>query len=372
MEAGCGHARMKLPAKYLSEVYEEHMEVETSMIMDPNKWVTMLDEKRKLFKKNYHLTIHQRQYGTPNLQNFRFLRNKLKIPCVYEIDDFLHGVHPDSSAYYAYNKNIHKERFENIDNYLRESDAITVTTEYLKRMYKDYNKHIYVLPNFIDVEDVYSEENYKNKEKNTNRHEHDGEIWIGWAGSNTHLPDLKIASEAIVKIVNKYSNVKLVLGGWDGYFRDKDGNIHYPEKNPWKNIPENKKIVISWAKNMKDYSKMLTNFDIGIAPLEDNDFNRCKSDIKYKEYAGAGVPCIASSVEPYKNTIKDGEDGLLVKSKGATFNSWYKKIKKMVEDRDLRIKIGKKARERAVKEFDIKKNIYRWKDVYSEIILRGV
>ena len=34
---------MKLPAKYINKVYGKTMEAETSMIMNPNKWVTMID-----------------------------------------------------------------------------------------------------------------------------------------------------------------------------------------------------------------------------------------------------------------------------------------------------------------------------------------
>jgi len=363
---------MKLPAKYINKVYGKTMEAETSMIMNPNKWVTMIDNEKKIYKKNYALTIHQRQYDSPNLQNFRFLQGKLKIPSVYEIDDYLHGVHPESSAHYAYNKNIHKDRFANIETYMKEAAALTVTTDYLKKLYGDYNKHIYVLPNYLDFEDIYIDQIRKDREEHRLKHEANGEIWIGWAGSNTHLPDLKMAADAIVRIVNEYPNVRLALGGWDGFFRDKKGVIHRPESNPWKDIPDNKKVVIPWAKNMQDYAKMLSQFDIGIAPLEDNDFNRAKSDIKFREYSAAGTPCIASDVEPYSKAIKHGENGLLVKTKGAVFIDWYKKLKRMVEDREFRLKTAEITTKKAIAEYNMEKNIQLWKDVYLEIIKRGV
>lgn len=369
--AGCGHVRINLPAKYLNKNFSNIFNVKTSQVMNPNEWVTLLNKEKSLYQKNFNLTVHQRQYGAPNLQNMRFLQDKLKIPCVYEIDDYLHKVHPQSSAYYAYNPATNVERFKNIDAYLRDSKAITVTTNYLKNVYSIYNKNIYVLENYIDLDEIFTDEIRKTRECRRMEHEAKGEIWIGWAGSNTHLPDLNVAKDAMIRILNEFPNVKLCLGGWDGFFRDKEGKIHYPETNPWKDVPENKKIVIPWAKDMKDYPKMLSHFDIGIAPLEDNDFNRCKSDIKFKEYAGAGVPVIASSVEPYAKSIKNGVDGLLVQTKGAVFNDWYKKIKSLVENRELRLQMAENVQKRAIVEFDMDKNVYKWKDAYLEIIQRG-
>jgi len=372
MNAGCGWARMELPAKYLNKLYSEQFEAEISQIMNPSLWVTPINVEKSEYRKNYQLTVHQRQYGEPNLKNFRFLKDKLKIPCIYEIDDYLHGVHPLSSAYYAYNKNLHKDRFKNIDCYLKEASAITVTTNHLKELYSIYNKNIYVLPNYLDFEEVYIDEIRKLRDEHQKNHESKNEIWLGWAGSNTHLPDLKVAVDGVKKIINEFSNVKLALGGWDGFFRDKDGKIHHPELNPWKDIPDNRKKIIPWAKEMKDYPKMLCQFDIGIAPLEDNNFNRAKSDIKYKEYSACGVPIIASNVEPYKNSIKDGETGFLVKTRGSVAIDWYKKIKRLVENKELRLKMSENCKKEAINKFDIAKNVYKWQETYNEVIERSL
>jgi glycosyltransferase involved in cell wall biosynthesis len=371
-QAGCGHARIFSPAKFLKKEFPNEFDTESSQIMNPSEWVTLIDKEKNLYQKNYHLVVHQRQYGAPNLQNFRYLREKLKIPCVYEIDDYLHGVHPLSSAYFAYNERTQKERFANIESYLKESDAVTVTTDYLKSMYSIYNKNIYVLPNYLDFEEIYTDEIRKLREQHRLEHESKNEIWLGWAGSNTHLPDLQQASYAIVNILREFPNVKLALGGWDGLFRDKENKIHHPELNPWKDVPEDRKVIIPWAKDMKDYPKMLCQFDIGIAPLEDTHFNRSKSDIKFKEYAASGVPCIASSVEPYANSIKDGEIGLLVKSKGSVTDSWYKKIKSLIVNKELRLKIAENTTKNAIENFDMQKNVYKWRDTYKEIIEKSI
>ncbi|MBW2982639.1 hypothetical protein KY343_07175, partial [Candidatus Woesearchaeota archaeon] len=151
--AGCGWARIEMISKYLNKYYGDELETRTSNVMNPDEWVEK-DKDGKIIGPKIHLTIHQRQYGTPNLQNFRVLQRNLKIPCIYEIDDYLHGVSRWSTAYQAYNPHTQKERFKNIDLYLKEANAVTVTTDYLKGLYSAYNGKIYVLPNCIDFDEV--------------------------------------------------------------------------------------------------------------------------------------------------------------------------------------------------------------------------
>lgn len=52
-------------------------------------------------------------------------------------------------------------------------------------------------------------------------------------------------------------------------------------------------------------------WDIGLAPLEDNEFNRCRSPIKFLEYTACGVATVASDVGVYRSVIGH-QMGLLV------------------------------------------------------------
>ena len=42
--------------------------------------------------------------------------------------------------------------------------------------------------------------------------------------------------------------------------------------------------------------------DFGVAPLLNNSFNRCKSNIKYLDYASADIVAITSKLSPYKES----------------------------------------------------------------------
>ena len=54
------------------------------------------------------------------------------------------------------------------------------------------------------------------------------------------------------------------------------------------------------------------HWDIGIAPLADTPFNRCKSAIKALDYAAIGLPVLASDRAVYRGSLADGPGGWLL------------------------------------------------------------
>lgn len=93
---------------------------------------------------------------------------------------------------------------------------------------------------------------------------------------------------------------------------------HYPE------FLKNMQQDLGWA--------------IGLAPLNDNSFNRYKSDIKFLEYAVFGVPAVFADLDAY-HTVEDGQTGLLAKPDG-----WYAAITRLMDDDGLRSSIVRNAR----------------------------
>ena len=122
-------------------------------------------------------------------------------------------------------------------------------------------------------------------------------------------------------------------------------------------IPEFEGITeINYVENMPlaKYRKFMeeNKFDIGIAPLDDDEWSKCKYWNKYLEYTISGVAGIYSNVEPYTLIVKNGEDGLLVQnSPGA----WYDAIKQLIENFELRKNIIKNAQENVLKNFSLEK-----------------
>lgn len=105
------------------------------------------------------------------------------------------------------------------------------------------------------------------------------------------------------------------------------------------------------------------DFDIGLAPLEDTIFTRSKSYIKALEYSALGIPVIASDVGPYREFVDDGVTGFLVRRE----SEWIDRIRLLVEDADLRERMGAAAREKARKH-TIQAGWGQWEQVFRSVL----
>lgn len=215
---------------------------------------------------------------------------------------------------------------------VRAADWITVSTAPLKAILNPLNDNVVVLPNFINPDDW----NFKRK-----KHK---KVRIGWVYSPTHMPDIIEVSEALEDIVEKYGDaIEVVVFGTD--------------KNIFKfdtlNIP---------AVKYTEYPRvfMEEGIDISIAPLCDNDFNKCKSNIKWLESTMAGACFIGSKVYPYMNSIKQGKTGYVCNGK----NQWVKHLSHLIDNEDKRKELVKNAKEEVLKNYS---NNKKHKDFYTNL-----
>lgn len=235
----------------------------------------------------------------------------------------------------------------NLGAILSFADAITVTTlplkERLEKHLKEVHnveKPIFIVPNYNDVTE-WDHEPRKNKEG----------LVIGYMGSVSHHGDLKMILPAIKTILEKYPHVGFQLMGQ--LTMDQAKKVF----GDWSQNLRKRMFLINPTGNQADFPLWFSQqpWDIGIAPLVDTPFNQCKSHIKWMEYAMYKIPTIASHVYPYyvdvlgKSTIKDGETGILVRE-----HEWVEKLSLLIENKELREKIGQNAYDFVVKEWQYK------------------
>jgi glycosyltransferase involved in cell wall biosynthesis len=108
----------------------------------------------------------------------------------------------------------------------------------------------------------------------------------------------------------------------------------------------------------------LTAFDIGIAPIADNPFNRARSNIKLKEYAAAGVPWLASPIGPYAG-LGEKQGGRLVPD-----DRWHEALDELIRSPRARRRLAKHGR-RWAREQLLARHAGEWESAFDEALERA-
>jgi glycosyltransferase involved in cell wall biosynthesis len=216
--------------------------------------------------------------------------------------------------------------------------AIT-STEALAQELKNYVKEVFVNHNVASEEMFELSQNALNIKSEIKKQD---EIVIGYfSGSISHISDLEIVIPAFIKIFNEFKNVKLLLLG----------HINIPNSLKLFSSKILKKKYVDWKK----LPELIASVDINISPIQENIFNSAKSENKWVEAALVKVPTIASDFGIFKKVIQHNVTGLLCKNQ----EEWYKELKALILDENLRKKIGSKAFEVCKNEYNSLKTAYK-------------
>jgi hypothetical protein len=144
-------------------------------------------------------------------------------------------------------------------------------------------------------------------------------IRVVWSGSGYHAGDLGTIRQPLLNIIKFYGRrVRWIWFGW---------------------VPEWLRGLVEYVPPvaLEYYPALLCSLkgDIGLAPLEANEFNESKSAIKYYEYTLAGMATVASPVGPYKIVVNN-VDGILA-------DHWEGELSSLIEDAEARRRLASNA-----------------------------
>ena len=135
------------------------------------------------------------------------------------------------------------------------------------------------------------------------------------------------------------------------------GDIDKGNKNAfnpdWKNV--------KYLGFRRDIKELISKCDIIVLPSYREGVPRT-----LLEAASMAKPIVTTNAPGCKEVVDDGVNGFLVPIKD--YKSLAKKIGILIDNPDMRKEFGKKSREKAVKEFDIKAVIDKYLAVYEEIL----
>lgn len=270
-----------------------------------------------------------------------YARSKKK-PVVLDIDDLLIDL-PDNHPDYIHRTFSHA--ILPIIRSITEADLLTVSTTKLREVLSPYNPNISVLPNYLDTA-------YWHFKEPRSRSAGDSPITIGYMGGGSHTPDLEYIEPVISNLFAKFGEkIKFIVWG----LNPPKTLLQFPQTK-WVRVS-----TYSYADFVSYFQKQ--EADLFIAPLVDNLFNRCKSEIKFLEYSTLGSATIASNLEPYNKIIIDGENGILA----SNHSEWEKQLTKLIEDGELRYKLALNAQQTVKDNWIISQNASQWTDVYQKI-----
>lgn len=357
IRTACYHGQDKSCELWVNNIYHE-------VVNQTEKFKTMMESD---------IFIFQRLGGVDLIKKMReFIKdNNLKAKIVVDHDDDIFNVSP-LSAHYAdsgveeikivhngklihewkdgFNIDIKKNKFrlDQIKKTVEGADMVTVTNENLAKVFRQYNGNVKILPNFVDV----SEWNRPNILR-----ENPNEIRIGWGGGQSHWEDLLIIRDVLKDVARRNRNVKIVMIGWKPLTMENDFRPGQFEYHDWVDMAAH------------PYRMALLDLDIGVIPIKDNKFNRCKSSIKWVEYSSLKIPSVCSYLEPYKEVadMETGADyGVFVENNDV--RAWTEGLNKLINNKILRQQIGLNARRLVEDHFDINKKFHLWTDAYKELI----
>jgi glycosyltransferase involved in cell wall biosynthesis len=120
-----------------------------------------------------------------------------------------------------------------------------------------------------------------------------GRFLVGYTGSRSHQRDFDLVVLAVEALLERQPNSEFELFG----------GMTLPES--WSRF-EGRVRHIKGTPNYDRYRQMLKarKWNLGLAPLVDDDFNKCKAPTKWIEYTSAGIPILASDVGPYQQINK--------------------------------------------------------------------
>lgn len=358
---GVGYFRSTKPHIFLENKFpdEFHVDIDYEPQLDNDEWLKQYDII------HYHRTLGDYAQLPTLLEKL----DKLGIVTIMDLDDHW-SPGPHHPAYLIIkNSGLDKLILGNI----RVARNITTTTPIFAEEIKKFNTNVFVLPNSIDP----TEKQYTPNPEPSKR------IRIGWLGGSSHLKDLENLRGVAGKIhsAGLTDKVQFVLCGFDlrgtmTIIDESTGNQTQrpiqPHESVWYQYekiftddyttvsPEYKEFLLKfkneefpienepyrrvWTKPISTYALNYNLFDISLAPIEENTFNKVKSQLKVIEAGFHKKAIIAQDYGPYQIDLTnayefgggwDSSANSVLISSNKNHKDWFKFIKKLVDEPNL-------------------------------------
>jgi glycosyltransferase involved in cell wall biosynthesis len=255
---------------------------------------------------------------------------------VYELDDDFFSLTEDNPAYPVYDE----DRQRRIRQCLEAAHLVTVSTEPLADVCRQFNDQVVVLGNYLPAIVQPRPAGYSSDT-----------VTVGWSGGTSHNRDFGECAKPLRGFLQRHGDiVDFHCLGVD--FTGRVASHRARTRHT------------GWNPSPSAYLDAV-DFDIGLAPLRDTTFNHSKSPLRCLELAALGIPVIASNVTPYREFVRHEVTGLLVDN----HREWAGALEHLTANPTVRAVMGAQARA-AVSGMTVEANAHRWAQTYQDAIDR--
>ena len=366
-EGGCAYYRLIMPLQKLAQLYPDKIELkfsqnpiglntETGDMPPDDADYNLLDWADVVWINNIS------NYGGPYTARVIGLSRQRGKFVHFDTDDLLIDLYEGHRLKQTYeDRNLY-----DITKWMyNTADLVTVTQRKFAERVKPYVSGVLaVVKNSIDY-DLPCWNMPRTKLKKITR--------VGWAGGIHHEEDVKEFAGVPWSVNQKVGKERVQ---WDFYGAPAPVEKGKPKEwqhEVWNNY---RRILLKGFKKSNNwsigsamppdrYGIMYSNMDIAIAPLQMNNFNDSKSEIKVAECGRYKVPLIASNVGCYDETIINGKTGFLI-DPDAPKTEWVRLLTKCIKNPKLVKEMGNNLHTVTEEYFDVNKVVKHRLELYEE------
>lgn len=300
VELGDYYYRVESPGRALSELDEVRSVVDITNIHR---------QKISLMRNADILIIHH--VCDPDLLPLIAERKNRGLISVFEIWDNIDDIQPWNLTYQFWKNRDNRALMYKL---ISVCDALQTNNQGLLNRFGHLNDQQVIFPN-----------NMSEIPSKVEKRQHDSLI-IGWGGSYGHLEDLQWIVPTLVPWFRDHEDAKIAIMGSEDIF------------SLFADIPVEQKIYRKPG-SISEYYNFLDTIDIGLAPLKNTPYNRCRSDVKFIEYAAYGVVPLLQDLKPYQNGNIPAETRCLFKNPEQLVDL----LNELAVKSELRQKVAEKA-----------------------------
>ncbi|NCU41103.1 MAG: glycosyltransferase family 1 protein [Candidatus Moranbacteria bacterium] len=310
----------------------EHKGLRAKTVLQGNIFLSFLSKDFKVF-------IFHRVFWNEKVKVFIQKKKDESKTIIFETDDlvFDSSLFKKTDAYTSLHfleKDLYKEAMGK--EFLEDTSVrvATTTTKFLQEKLESKGKKVFIVPNMLSRKDIIWCDRILSSKEKGDWEKNEGIVLGYFSGTKSHKRDFALLTKTLVRIFTKYPDVSLLIAG--------------PLLLEETLKPFSDKIIRIPFSERKSHFLHIASVDINLAPLEiGDDFCEAKSELKFIEAGVVGIPTIASATRTFQLAIEQGIDGFFAQNE----DEWYTFLSKLIEDQDLRRRMGYKARKKVLKRY---------------------